>query len=145
MLATDIRIAADHAIFGLPEVAHGLIPFAGAAIRLPQQVPYAAAMQLMLTGESIDAATARRIGLVNEVLPAPEVLPRAMAIAERIAANGPLAVQRLKQTVLASIGRPLADGFRIEDASRTAVLATEDAREGPRAFAEKRQPKFGGS
>lgn len=144
MLATDIRIAADHAVFGLPEVAHGLIPFAGAPTRLPRQVPYAAAMQMLLTGQPIDAAEALRIGLVNEVLPLPGVLPRAMALAHRIASNGPVAVQRLKQTVLRSRGRPLPEGFRLEDDARLAVLATADAREGPRAFMEKRQPRFVG-
>lgn len=145
LLATDIRIAAEHAVFGLPEVSLGLIPFAGALVRLPQQIPYCAAMQIMLSGETMDVHTALRLGLVNEALPAAEVLPRALAIAERVAANGPAAVQRLKRTVLAALGRPLAEGFRIEDESRRAVLATEDAREGPRAFAEKRKPQFKGA
>lgn len=142
MLATDIRIAADHAVFGLPEVAHGLIPFAGAPTRLPRQVPYAAAMQMLLTGEPVNAAEALRIGLVNEVLPLPGVLPRAMALAHRIASNGPVAVQRLKQTVLRGSGRSLSDGFHLEDDAKQAVLATADAREGPRAFMEKRPPRF---
>lgn len=142
MLATDIRIAADHAVFGLPEVAHGLIPFAGAPTRLPRQVPYAAAMQMLLTGEPVNAAEALRIGLVNEVLSLPSVLPRAMALAHRIASNGPVAVQRLKQTVLRGSGRSLSDGFQLEDDARQAVLTTADAREGPRAFMEKRPPRF---
>jgi enoyl-CoA hydratase len=145
LLATDIRIAAEHAIFGLPEVRLGLVPFAGALVRLPLQTSYCAAMQIMLSGEPVDAHAALRLGLVNEVLPSPEVLPRALAIAERIAANGPVAVQRLKRTVLAAFGRPLAEGFQLEDENRRAVLATEDAREGPRAFAEKRKPRFKGA
>ncbi len=81
---------------------------------------------------------------MNEVLPLPEVLPRAMALARLIAGNGPIAVQRLKQTVLQASGRPVLEGFQLEDAMRQAVLATEDAREGPRAFAEKRPPRFAG-
>ena len=144
LLATDIRVAADHAVFGLPEVVHGLVPFAGAPTRLPRQIPYCLAMEMLMTGAPLDAATALRMGLVNAVLPGPEVLPRALAIAERIAANGPVAVQRLKRTVRQASGLPLADGFRLEDESRRAVLATEDAREGPRAFMEKRKPWFSG-
>ena len=145
MLATDIRIAAEHAVFGLPEVAHGLIPFAGAPTRLPRQVPYCLAMEILLTGAPVDALAALRMGLVNQVLPGPDVLARALAVADRIAANGPVAVQRLKQTVLRASGLPLADGFRLEDESRRAVLATADAREGPRAFMEKRLPRFTGT
>ena len=145
MLGADIRIAASHASFGLPEVCHGLIPFAGALTRLPQQIPFVAAMQLLLTGAPVSAAEALRIGLVNEVLPAAEVLPRAMALADRIAANGPIAVQRLKRTVLQATGQPLRVGFALEDDSRRVVLATKDAREGPRAFMAKRAPRFEGN
>ena len=144
MLGTDIRIAASHAIFGLPEVCHGLIPFAGALARLPQQIPFAAAMELLLTGAPISAAEALRIGLVNQVLPGADVLPRAMELAGRIAANGPVAVQRLKRTVLQATGLPLRAGFALEDESRRVVLATMDAREGPRAFMAKRTPRFTG-
>lgn len=142
LLATDIRIAAEHATFGLPEVRHGLIPFAGALVRLPRQIPYCTAMQLMLTGEPIDAPTALRLGLVNTVLPAAEVLPHAVAMARRIADNGAVAVQRLKRTVQAASGATLTEGFALEDESRQAVMATVDAREGPLAFIEKRAPRF---
>lgn len=142
LLATDIRIAAEHATFGLPEVRHGLIPFAGALVRLPRQIPYCTAMQLMLTGEPIDAPTALRLGLVNTVLPAAEVLPHAVAMARRIADNGAVAVQRLKRTVQAASGVTLTEGFALEDESRQAVMATVDAREGPLAFIEKRAPRF---
>ncbi|MCR5869096.1 enoyl-CoA hydratase/isomerase family protein [Aquincola sp. J276] len=144
MLGTDIRIAAEHALFGLPEVQRGLLPFAGSMARLPRQVPQALAMELLLTGEPIDAATALRIGLVNRVLPGPQVLPAAMAMAERIAANGPLAVQAVKRTVLGASGQPLAQAYALEDEARRLVLASDDAREGPRAFIEKRPPRYTG-
>ncbi|TFY97406.1 enoyl-CoA hydratase/isomerase family protein [Ramlibacter rhizophilus] len=144
MLGTDIRIAAAHASFCLPEVKRAVIPFAGSMARLPRQVPYALAMELMLTGDPITAARAQSMGLVNEVLPGPEVLPRALDIARRIARNGPLAVQQLKRTVAECSGRPLEEAFRIEDETRRVVLASEDAREGPRAFMEKREPNYQG-
>lgn len=144
LLGTDIRVAADHAIFGLPEVAHGLIPFAGAPTRLSRQIAHCFAMELMLTGAPIDAATAHRIGLVNDVVPAESVFTRAMSIAQRIASNGPLAVQTLKRTVQRASSLPFADGFAIEDEARRVVLDSQDAREGPRAFLEKRRPRFVG-
>lgn len=142
LLGTDVRIAADHARFGLPEVQRALLPFAGSMARLPRQVPWASAMQLLLTGEPIGAAEALRIGLVGEVLPGNEVLPRALAVAARIAANGPLAVRAVKRTAVAASGRPLEDAYRLEDAAKREVLASEDAREGPRAFLEKRPPRW---
>ncbi|MBL0421740.1 enoyl-CoA hydratase/isomerase family protein [Ramlibacter sp. AW1] len=144
MLGTDIRIAAEHASFCLPEVKRGVVPFAGSMVRLPRQIPYAKAMELMLTGDPLPAREALAIGLVNRVVPAAEVLPQAMELAARIARNGPLAVQRLKQTVVASSGQPLAEGYALEDETRRVVLASEDAREGPRAFMEKRAPQFTG-
>lgn len=144
MLGTDVRIAAEHAVFGLPEVQRGLLPFAGSMARLPRQLPQALAMELLLTGEPIDAATALRAGLVNRVLPAAQVLPAAMALAGRIAANGPLAVQAVKRTVLAASGQPLPRAYALEDEARRQVLASEDAREGPRAFIEKRPPRYTG-
>lgn len=144
MLGTDLRIAAEHARFGLPEVQRALLPFAGSMARLPRQVPQALAMELMLTGEPIDAATALRIGLVNRVLPAAEVMPAAMALAHRIAANGPLAVQAVKRTVREASGQPLAAAYALENEARREVLSTEDAREGPRAFMQKRPPVYCG-
>jgi enoyl-CoA hydratase len=144
MLGTDIRIAAEHARFALPEVQRALLPFAGSMARLPRQVPLASAMQLLLTGEAIDAAEAHRIGLVNEVLPAAAVLPRARQIAQRIAANGPVAVRAVKRTAVAASGQPLAAAYALEDEARREVLASDDAREGPRAFIEKRAPVWRG-
>ncbi|MDB5932645.1 MAG: enoyl-CoA hydratase, partial [Polaromonas sp.] len=143
-LGCDIRIAAGHAMLGLPEVQRGLIPFAGSMARLPRQVAQAHAMEILLTGRPITAQRALQIGLVNQVLPGAEVMPRAMELALQIAGNGPLAVQRVKQTVMAASGQPLEVGFQIEDGSWQAVLASSDAREGPRAFMEKRPPRFTG-
>jgi enoyl-CoA hydratase len=138
LLATDVRVVAEHATFGLPEVTRALIPFAGSMARLARQIAHCHAMELLLTGDSINAAEAHRIGLVNHVVPAGDVRAKAHALARRIAANGPIAVQQVKQTVLNSSGLPLADAYRLEDAAKGIVMATEDAREGPRAFMEKR-------
>ena len=144
MLATDIRIAAAHASFGLPEVRHGLIPFAGALARLPRQIPHCVAMEIVLGGAPIGAAEAYRVGLVNHLMPGAEVLARATEIARRIARNGPVAVRHAKRTMNAASGRPLEEGLALEQDSKQAVLATQDAREGPRAFMEKRPPCFTG-
>jgi enoyl-CoA hydratase len=138
MLGTDIRLCAEHARFGLPEVKHALIPFAGSMVRLPRQVQWPLAMELMLTGDPIDARRAIQLGLVNRLVPTAELMPAARALAHHIARNGPLAVRAVKRTALASSGRPLADAYRLEDEAKRLVMASEDAREGPRAFIEKR-------
>ena len=144
LLGTDIRIAAAHAIFGLPEVQRAVIPFAGSMARLPRQIAQAHAMEILLTGRPVSAERALQIGLVNQVLPAAEVMPRAMEMARQIAGNGPLAVQRVKHTVFAASGQSLETGFALEDESRRLVLGSADAREGPLAFMEKRAPHFVG-
>ncbi|MFT3956341.1 MAG: enoyl-CoA hydratase-related protein [Piscinibacter sp.] len=144
LLGTDLRIASCDARFGLPEVRRGIIPFAGSLVRLPAQVGHANAMMLMLTGEPIDAAEALRIGLVNEVVAAQDVLPRAMQRARQIAANAPLAVQAVKRVAVEACGLPQAQGFRLEDEAKALLMVTEDAREGPRAFLEGRAPVFRG-
>ena len=144
LLGTDLRVAATHARFGLPEVQHALLPFAGSMVRLPRQVPQALAMELLLIGEAISADEAARCGLINRVVAPEQVMPVARAWAERIAANGPLAVQAVKRTVLAASGLPLAQAYGLEDQAKREVLATEDAREGPRAFMEKRPPVYRG-
>ena len=143
-LGTDIRVAADHAIFGWPEVRRGVIPFAGSLVRLPRQVPHALAMELLLVGEPVDAAEAHRIGLVNHVVPAAEVMAKARELARRIAGNGPVAVQAVKRTVRTTSGVPVEEAFAIEDEAKRVVMASEDAREGPRAFMEKREPRYTG-
>jgi enoyl-CoA hydratase len=144
MLGTDIRIASHTARFGLPEVQRALLPFSGSMARLPRQVPYAMAMQLLLTGDSIDAGEAFRIGLVNEVVAPEQVLPRAMAVAERVAQNGPLSVRAIKKTVGVTSGIPMEHAYAHEDAAWREVRSSADAREGPRAFIEKRKPRYEG-
>ncbi|MDQ0314704.1 enoyl-CoA hydratase-related protein [Amorphus orientalis] len=144
MLATDIRIASETAVFGLPEAKRGLIPFAGSLVRLPRQVPQAMAMEILLTGDFIDARRAYDMGLINRVVPQDEVLATALDMAGRIAANGPVAVQAIKRTVRLASGASLSEGFAHEDEAKATVMASEDAREGPRAFMEKRPARFVG-
>lgn len=144
MLGTDLRVAAEHATFGLPEVQRAVLPFAGSMVRLPRQIPQALAAELLLTGEPISATEAWRIGLINRVVAAEQVRPVSMAMAEHIARNGPLAVQAVKRTVRQASGQPLEAGFRMENEAKRQVLSTEDAREGPRAFMEKRPPIYRG-
>lgn len=144
MLGTDIRIAGDHALFGLPEAKHALIPFAGALARLTRQMPQALAMEMLMTGDTMPAARMAELGLVNRVLPVAEVLPAAMEMAGKIAANGPRAVEAIKEVTMAAMGRPMDEGFEIETRAMDRIMATEDAREGPRAFMERRKPVYRG-
>jgi len=144
MLGTDIRVASDHATFGFPEVTRALLPFAGSMARLPRQVSYCQAMELLLVGAAIGAAEALRIGLVNHVVPQAQVLELAQALARKIAANGPVAVRQIKRTVVESSGVSLDQAFGLEDDAKRVVMATEDAREGPRAFMEKRPASYAG-
>lgn len=143
-LACDIRIAADHATFGLPEVGWGIIPGAGGTQRLPRAIPLGVAMEMMLSGEAIDAATALRVGLVNRVVPLDRLMDEARALATRIARNAPLAVQAARTAALHGLGLPLHEGLRLEQFYAEPLRSTEDAREGPLAFAEKRRPVFEG-
>jgi len=144
LLGTDIRIASHESRFAWPEVQRGLIPFAGSLARLPAQLPYCQAMELMLTGEAIDAQKALQLGLVNYVVHGPEVLPLAERIARRIAGNAPLAAAEIKKTAVDSIGLSRQEAFKLEKQAYRRVMATEDAREGPRAFMEKRAPVYRG-
>lgn len=142
--ACDLRIAATHATFALTEVKRGLIPIAGSLVRLARQIPYAHAMEILLMGEAIDAEHALRIGLVNRVVPAAELMATAERFAAVLAANGPLALRKVKEAVLRTSGVPMKEAFEIESACGAEVWRSEDAREGPRAFVEKRQPRFTG-
>jgi len=139
---TDLRVAAEHATFGLGEVRWGIIPTGGSHIRLPRQIPWAVAMELLLTGRPIDARRAYDIGLVNQVVPASELMPAALKLAEVICKNGPLAVRTAKEIAVRSLG--LESGFVLEKALGARVFGSDDAKEGPRAFAEKRPPRFTG-
>jgi enoyl-CoA hydratase len=140
----DIRVVAEDARFGLAEVKHGLFPMGGSTVRLPRQIPFCNAMEILLTGEQCSAAEALRFGLVNKVVPAAEVMPEARRYAAILAANGPLAVQAVKRSVLAGLGRPTAEALARESEIGIPVAMSRDAREGTRAFKEKRKPVFEG-
>ena len=139
---TDLRIASEQASFGLTEVLRGFMPAGGSTVRLPRQIPLCKAMEILLVGEHMSAQEAYRIGLVNDIVAPGQVLPRAEELARKIAANGPVAVRKIKETVLQSLSLPLESGFQLEAENATQVLATEDAKEGPRAFMEKRKPRY---
>lgn len=143
VLACDLAVAAESAKFGLPEVRRGLMAAAGGLIRLPAQVPRKVAMHLILTGEPIDAETALRWGLVNEVVPDDRVLDAALDLAEVVAANAPLAVQASKRIALGLRDGNLhteREAWAVNNDEMLALFSSEDAREGPLAFAEKRTP-----
>jgi enoyl-CoA hydratase len=142
-LACDLLVAAEHATFGLPEVQRGLVG-TGAGARTVLRLPPAIAMELLLTGEPIDAAQALALGLVNRVVPAAELMETALALAERIAANGPLAV-RLSKALAYEVRQfgPGLDMARLRELTAPAIRS-DDAREGAAAFAEKRPPRFTG-
>lgn len=146
-LASDLVVASESATFGLPEVSRGIIAAAGGLVRLPAQIPTKAAMSMILTGDPVDAATAERWGLVNQVSPPGAVLDAALRLAARIARNAPLAVAASKRVALGYDGRSQAaevDRWKLNEHETEAVVATDDAREGPRAFAEKREPRWQG-
>ncbi|NYT25341.1 enoyl-CoA hydratase/isomerase family protein [Alcaligenaceae bacterium] len=144
LLATDIRIAVDHAEFGVPEVCRGVIPANGGTQRLLAQLPHAVGMEMLLTGRRFGAETAARWGLVNEVVSAGRLLDTALEHARRIAANAPLAVQAAKELATRSCDLDLAAGMRMEQFVNRILQGTEDVKEGRLAFAEKRVPKFRG-
>lgn len=142
--AFDIRIASQHATFGLFEATRGLIPFGGSHIRLPRQIPFCKAMELMLVGAPMTAQEAYRIGLINYVVPKADLMSAAEQLARKIARNGPLAVRKIKETVLRGLSVPLDQAYGIEDESMAIVMKSEDAREGSLAFVEKREPHYTG-
>lgn len=144
LLGTDMRIASPDAVFGLPEVCRGLFASGGSTVRLPRQIPYVHAMDLLLTGRHISAEEALRFGLINEVVAKPMLLDRAFAIAGRIAANSPGAVSATKLSVLDGFKSGITEAFARELEHGDAVFAAPDAIEGPRAFLEKRAPQWTG-
>jgi enoyl-CoA hydratase/carnithine racemase len=144
VLASDLAVAAEGAQFGLPEVTRGIIAGAGGAWRLPQQIPARRAMELLLTGERIDAAEAHRLGLVNRVVPAADVLSAALALARRIAENAPIAVRESRAIAANAAAMADDEGWRRVADAWTRLGESEDAREGPRAFAERRAPRWTG-
>ncbi len=143
-LATDLIVASRDARFGLPEVRRGLVAGGGGLIRLPQRIPFQKAMELALTGDRLTAEEALVLGLVNRVTEPGEALAGALELAERIAANGPLAVAATKEIVVAARDWPADEAFGRQRAIYEPVFASADAREGGAAFAEKRQPVWQG-
>jgi len=123
----------------------GLFPLGGSAVRLARQIPYTVAADLLLTGRHIRAAEAKEIGLIGHVVPDGQSLRKALELAELIAANGPLAVQAILRTLRETEGMPENDAFKIDAELGMAVFRSADAKEGPRAFAEKRTPVFRGA
>lgn len=144
LIATDIRVATQTARFALREAVWGLFPIGGSTVRLPRQIPQAAALEIMLTGDFLSAERAYALGLINHLTPPGETLAKTLELAERIAANGPLAVQAIRRSVRAAQGLPEQQALERELEIGLPVFATRDAREGPRAFKEKRPPKFEG-
>jgi enoyl-CoA hydratase len=139
---TDIRVAVPAARFGVQEVKWAIFPAGGSTVRLPVQIPYAKAMELLLTGDLISAEEALALGFLNHVTD--DVMGKSMEIAEKIAANGPLAVRAIRQSVKACLGKAEQKALKIESRISGPVFQTEDAREGPRAFMEKRKPVYHG-
>lgn len=144
LLACDLVVAAETAKFGVPEVKRALIAGAGAALLLPRRVPQAVALELLLTGEPISAPRAAEIGLINRVTSEGGALEGALGLAATIAANGPLAVAVTKQIAKSSSDWTMAQGWREQERLMTPVFASQDAKEGATAFAEKRQPVWRG-
>jgi enoyl-CoA hydratase/carnithine racemase len=142
LLSTDIRIAADQARFGLPEVRFSIYPFGGATVKLAQQIGYVHAMDLLLTGRLVSAAFAAGIGLVNRVLPATQVLSAALEVAAQIAANSPSAVQAVKTQISASIADFAVSREALEQQLGDRVRASPHFAEGVAAFREKRPPDY---
>ncbi|MBV8612362.1 MAG: enoyl-CoA hydratase/isomerase family protein [Acetobacteraceae bacterium] len=144
LLATDIRIAVPTATFGLSEVKRGVIAGNGGTQRVAAQLPHAIAMEMLLTGEPMDATWAERWGMVNRIVPPEALMDTARAYADTIAANAPLAVQAAKELAVRSRDMSLADGLRMEQMVNRILQGSADVQEGRAAFAEKRPPRFGG-
>ncbi|HEV2360359.1 MAG TPA: crotonase/enoyl-CoA hydratase family protein [Acidimicrobiales bacterium] len=140
--ACDIRVAGESAKFGLFEARRGLFPLGGSTVRLTRQIPYTVAMDILLTGREVPAEEALRIGLIGHVVPDGTALEKALEIAEVIAANGPLSVEAIKRSVRAADGLSEDEGLKLELEIGQPIFATNDAKEGARAFKEKRPPEY---
>ena len=144
-LATDLIVASTESAFGIPEVKRGLVAGGGGLLRLPERIPYAIAMELALTGDSLPAARAHELGMVNVLVEPGTALDAAIALAERIAANGPLAVAATKRIIVESRGWSRDTMFADQNAIMLPVFGSNDAKEGAIAFAEKRPPRWTGT
>jgi enoyl-CoA hydratase len=140
--ATDIRVAGESAMFGVVEVTRALFPVGGSTVRLRRQIGYTKAMELLLTGDTITAAEAERIGLIGRVVRDGTALSASLEIAEKVAANGPLAVMAIKRSVQETEGLPEAEALTLELEIGLPIFATADAKEGTLAFKEKRPPTY---
>jgi enoyl-CoA hydratase len=144
MLSCDLVVAADHARFGIPEVKRGLVAGGGGLLRLQRRLPYHVAMELALTGEAIDAARALELGFVNRVVPADRLMDEAMALAEKICENAPLAVRTSKEVIKRTYGLTEDEAWDMNTQHIVPIFASADAIEGATAFAEKRPPVWQG-
>ena len=144
LFATDIRIAAEHAVFEISEVKRGILPGNGGTQRALKQLPYAIAMEMLLLGRRITAQEALTYGLINKIVPMKDLLTTAEEYAHKLCENGPLSLRAIKELAIRSQSLPLEDGIRLETAFQEYLRTTEDAKEGPRAFAEKRKPEYKG-
>ena len=142
LFATDIRIAAEHAVFEISEVKRAILPGNGGTQRALRQLPYAVAMEMLLLGRRLTAAEALSFGLINAVVPMKDLMSTAETYAKRLCENGPLALRAVKELAIRSQSVPLEHGLRLEESFQEFLRTTEDAKEGPRAFAEKRRPAY---
>jgi enoyl-CoA hydratase len=143
--AMDLRVAGESAIFGVAEVRRGLFPLGGSTVRLRRQIPYAIAAELLLTGRQMSAGEAKDVGLIGHVVPDGQALTRARELADQIAANGPLAVQAVLKSLRESANLGEREALANELEIGSPIFLTNDAREGPTAFAERREPRFTGT
>ena len=142
LFGTDIRIAAEHAVFEISEVKRGILPGNGGTQRALRQLPYAIAMELLLLGRRLTAQEALNYGLINKIVPMAELMPAAEQCARQLCENGPLALRAIKELAVRSQSLSLEQGIRLEQAVQEFLRTTDDAKEGPRAFAEKRKPAY---
>jgi E-phenylitaconyl-CoA hydratase len=142
LFATDIRIAAEHAVFEISEVKRAILPGNGGTQRALRQLPYAIAMEMLLLGRRLTAAEALAFGLVNAVVPLKDLSSTVDTYVQRLCENGPLALRAVKELAIRSQSVPLEHGLRLEESFQEFLRTTEDAKEGPRAFAEKRKPAY---
>jgi enoyl-CoA hydratase len=144
VLSCDLVVAATSASFGLPEVKRSLVAASGGLFRLPRAIPRTVAMELVLTGDPMDATRAAALGLVNELVEPGSALDAALALADRISANAPIAVRESRRALLEGVGADDEEAWRASRRAMATVMATEDFAEGPKAFVEKRPPRWQG-